>query len=140
MSISRKLLADLGVVVPKPGRAATPHTGDPLWLTLLRAWCLSKALPPPDTEYEFHETRGWRFDAAWPASGTALEVEGVTAAGGRHQRVAGYSEDCLKYSWASILGWTLIRVTPGMIRDGRAWVLLDAAFEPGRAATRLTGV
>ena len=134
-AISRKLLADLGVAVPpKSGRAATtPADGCPVWLALLRAWCAAEGHPAPATEHEFHPTRLWRFDACWPDRRIALEVEGVTRAGGRHQRTAGYSEDCLKYSWASILGWTLVRVTPGMVRDGRAWELLAAAFA-GRAA------
>lgn len=139
MRLTRAQMAAAGLTPPprdRTGRAATPTAGDPLWLTLLRAWCLSRSLPCPAAEHQFHPTRGWRFDAAWPARRIALEVEGVTRDGGRHQRLAGYSEDCVKYSWASILGWTLVRVTPGMVRDGRAWELLQAAFESGgRAAT-----
>lgn len=141
MGISRKLLADLGVAVPPAsGRAATPPGGDPVWVALVRAWCLAEGLPRPETEHEFHPTRGWRFDACWPSRRIALEVEGVTHAGGRHQRLSGFETDCEKYSWASVLGWTLVRATPRMIRDGRAWVLLGAAFDTGgRAATNSEG-
>jgi hypothetical protein len=36
--------------------------------------------------------------------------------------------DCEKYSQAAILGWTVIRVTTTMIRDGQAIDLLVQAF------------
>lgn len=137
--ISRTLLAELGVVVPPAGgRAASKSTGDPVWLALIRAWCLSQSVPLPETEHEFaRESLGrlWRFDLCWPGHSVALEVEGVTRHGGRHQRVEGLEEDAVKYSWAAILGWTLIRATPRMIQDGRVWPLLEAAFRCGRAAT-----
>jgi hypothetical protein len=37
--------------------------------------------------------------------------------------------DCEKYSWAAILGYTVIRATTTMIRDGAAITLLEAAFK-----------
>jgi hypothetical protein len=36
--------------------------------------------------------------------------------------------DCEKYSWAAILGYTVIRATTTMIRDGIAITLIEAAF------------
>jgi hypothetical protein len=40
--------------------------------------------------------------------------------------------DCEKYSWASILGWVVVRATSTMIRDGLAIDLLEAAFREQR--------
>lgn len=48
--------------------------------------------------------------------------------GGRHNTGAGAQADCEKYSWAAILGYTVIRATTTMIRDGIAITLLEAAF------------
>lgn len=66
----------------------------------------------PVPEFRFHETRGWRFDYAWPDSRVALEVEGGVWTGGRHVRGAGYLEDMEKYSEAAALGWLVLRCTP----------------------------
>ena len=99
-------------------------------------------LPEPETEVMFHPTRKWRLDYAWPSRRIALEVEGmpfgrmvdtvdgqrVRTAGGRHSTGAGLSADCEKYSWAAILGWCVVRVTPPMIRDGSGIELLKEAF------------
>jgi hypothetical protein len=48
--------------------------------------------------------------------------------GGRHNTGAGMQADCEKYSWAAILGWTVVRATTTMIRDGAAITLLESAF------------
>jgi hypothetical protein len=64
-------------------------------------------LAAPETEYRFalehigpgkdirHRLKlaglkDWRFDFAWPDQMFAVEVEGITPAGGRHQRIKGY--------------------------------------------------
>lgn len=49
--------------------------------------------------------------------------------GGRHNTGAGMQGDCEKYSRAAILGWTVIRATTTMIRDGLAITLLEDAFK-----------
>ena len=72
-------------------------------------------------EYRFHPTRRWRFDFAWPEILVAVEIEGVVWGGtGRHQRAKGYETDCEKYNEALLLGWRVLRVTQGQVRDGRA--------------------
>jgi len=91
-------------------------------------YCRSRGYPEPVAEHPFHPTRGWRFDLAWPARMVALEFEGVTHAGGRHQRPAGYAEDCRKYTAAAQLGWRLIRVTTTQVRTGEVFPLLDREF------------
>jgi len=66
-------------------------------------------------EHRFHPTRLWRFDFAHITTKTAYEIEGGVYSGGRHTRGKGFTEDCIKYSEAQILGWTVYRLTPKMI-------------------------
>ena len=72
-----------------------------------------------EREYRFHETRRWRFDFAWPFKRIAVEVEGVTHTGGRHQRPAGYTADAEKYNEAVMLGWRVLRGTQAMVKSGK---------------------
>ena len=86
-------------------------------------------LPKPELEFMFmYPVRKWRFDMAWPDQRVALEVEGITPEGGRHQRMRGYSEDCAKYSEAAIRHWRVIRVTSMMIKRGVALDMLERAL------------
>ena len=74
-----------------------------------------------EREYRFMPPRRWRFDFAWPAGKRlAVEVDGATWINGRHTRGKGYEKDCEKFAEAAILGWRVIRVTPAMVKDGRA--------------------
>ena len=72
-------------------------------------------LPAPTPEFEFHPTRKWRFDYAWPTHHLALEVEGGAWTNGRHTRGGGFLADCEKYSEAAVMGWRIIRVPPSML-------------------------
>lgn len=87
-------------------------------------------LPPPIREYRFAPPRRWRFDYCWPDRRIALEIEGGTWNGGRHVRGKGYERDCQKYNAATLAGWTVLRVTTPMVRDGRALALLEQALSP----------
>ena len=78
--------------------------------------CRAHRLPEPVPEYQFHPTRKWRFDYAWPLHMLALEVEGGIWTQGRHTRGAGALKDMEKYSEAAILGWRLLYVTPDQAR------------------------
>ena len=78
--------------------------------------CRAHRLPEPVPEYQFHPTRKWRFDYAWPLHKLALEVEGGIWTQGRHTRGAGALADMEKYSEAAILGWRLLYVTPDQAR------------------------
>jgi hypothetical protein len=95
----------------------------------LKYQILDHGFPEPDEEVDFHNERKWRFDFAWPELMIAVEVEGGIYNQGRHSRPRGYESDCIKYSTASIMGWTVIRATPGMIKDGTAIKLISMAFE-----------
>lgn len=92
------------------------------WTPLLLEQIKLLSLPEPVLEYEFHPTRRWRFDLAWPSPElhVACEIEGGVWTGGRHVRGQGFIEDCHKYNEAAILNWRLVRVTPDMIKDGTA--------------------
>lgn len=91
-------------------------------------------LPVPRLEYRFHANRQWRFDFCWKSHLVACEVEGgiwmKTESGYSkgHAHPERFEKDCEKYNEAALYGWTLIRVTPNMIRDGRAIEWLERAL------------
>ena len=68
----------------------------------------------PEPEFLFHPKRKWRFDYAFPAHKVAVEIEGGVWTKGRHTRGKGYTNDIKKYNEATVLGWRIIRMTPGM--------------------------
>ena len=84
--------------------------------------------PDPATELVFHPKRKWRLDYAWPTRMIAVEIHGGIHSGGRHTRGRGFVEDRAKMNEATLLGWTVLEVTPEHIKSGqlRAWLL--AAF------------
>ena len=82
-------------------------------------------LPHPVRQHRFHPERKWSSDFAWIDFMVLAEVEGVTFAGGRHQRIGGFEKDAEKYAAAQALGWTVLRLSPGMIRNGRGVRLID---------------
>ena len=81
--------------------------------------------PDPTTELLFHPKRKWRFDYAWEEQKLALEVHGGIHSGGRHTRGRGFVEDRAKMNEATLLGWTVLEVTPEHIKSGqlRAWLI-----------------
>ena len=93
-------------------------------------------LPDPATELLFHPKRKWRFDYAWEEQKLALEVHGGIHSGGRHTRGRGFVEDRAKMNEATLLGWTVLEVTPEHIKSGqlRAWLL--TAFNQDQDQTR----
>ena len=92
----------------------------------------------PVREHRFSETgRKWRFDFAWPAIKLAVEIEGLTHARvgpdgqkhlGRHQTIAGYTEDCVKYNQAVLEGWRILHFTPKHVKSGYALDLITKAL------------
>ena len=81
-------------------------------------WLRYEGIPEPEREYKFHDTRKWRFDFAWPDVKVAVEVEGLTHGGGRHQRLAGFIADCEKMEAALIYGWVVYRIPGQWIQFG----------------------
>ena len=77
----------------------------------------TEGLPKCVREYKFDKKRGWRFDFAFPSVKVAIECEGLTYTGGRHQRPEGYSNDCEKYNEAAIQDWKVFRFTQAFMMD-----------------------
>jgi very-short-patch-repair endonuclease len=85
----------------------------------LRGWEREVVFAPP---------RRWRFDFANYAYKLAVEIEGATWSGGRHNRGAGYEKDCEKYNTAIVYyGWRVLRFTAKMVADGIALRMVEDA-------------
>jgi very-short-patch-repair endonuclease len=82
-----------------------------------------------EREFKFHPVRRWRFDFADPAKRLALEVDGGTHSNGRHNRAAGYTEDCLKMAEATLLGWRVFRATGEQVKSGEALRWIEQAVK-----------
>ena len=110
----------------KPPTNLTDGTSDleAEFLYLLRVL----GMPEPAREYRFDDKRKFRFDFCWVAERLAVEIEGGIFIRGRHVRPTSFSKDCFKYSYATLLGWRVIRLTSIMLRNGEAEQLLDMAF------------
>lgn len=85
-------------------------------------------LPKPELEHRFHPERRWRFDLAWPDRLIGVEVDGGVWSRGRHTRGAGFEKDCEKLNEAALLGWRVLRFTPGQIKRGEAIRTLERVF------------
>ena len=87
----------------------------------VRMRCGEAGIPFPTFEYEFADSRKWRFDFCWPQWHVAVEQEGAIWTKGRHVRGAGFLVDMEKYNTATYLGWKLYRFTPQQVASG-AWL------------------
>jgi very-short-patch-repair endonuclease len=92
------------------------------WELLLEAHLKLKRITGWEREHWFarHLGRRWRFDFAFPDLRLAVEVEGGEWVQGRHQRPAGFREDCDKYNAAAEAGWRVVRYVPSQIRTCEA--------------------
>jgi len=115
----------------------------------LLAQILGAGLPTPrygSKQWRFHPRRRWRADFAWPRhglNGVIVEVEGgywqkartkdgqETGHSAGHAHPARFEADVEKYNEAALAGITVVRVTPAMIRDGRALEYVKRALYPG---------
>lgn len=99
--------------------------------------CVSRKLPPFHRNYRFatsilhpetRKPRQWQFDFAWPEYRVCVEVEGLVIRRidgelvtlGRHANPEGFREDCIKYAYAQILGWSLLRFEQIQVKSGVA--------------------
>lgn len=94
---------------------------------------MAKRLPAPETEVQFYPHRKWRFDLFWREQNLAVEVmggaHGSKATGGRrgkHHRPDGYRQDCEKKSFAMMLSYRVLYVTPEQIDSGEAVQWIEA--------------
>lgn len=77
-------------------------------------------LPEPVREHRFMApVRQFRFDFAWPDVMLAVEVEGGTFARGksRHTTGSGFHNDCIKYNYAVLYQWWVIKGDVKMVND-----------------------
>ncbi len=81
--------------------------------------CKAEGLSPV-REWSFAKPRRWRFDFAFPKEKLAVEIEGGTWIQGRHNRGSSIEKDLEKYNTAALLGWTVLRFTPAMVKSGAA--------------------
>ena len=58
----------------------------------------------------------------------AAEVEGGVYSDGRHTRGKGFTEDCVKYNEAALLGWCVLRFPTGTIASGEAVSVIERAL------------
>lgn len=96
---------------------------------LFEAQLKMSRLPAMQREYLFSAERKWRFDFADPNLKIALEIQGGTWVGGRHNRPKGYEEDLIKLNEAALEGWLVICATTGQIKAGVALSWVRRAFE-----------
>jgi very-short-patch-repair endonuclease len=90
----------------------------------------SNGLPIPQRQYQFHPTRKWRLDFAWPERKLAIEVEGgiYMRGGGRHNRGAAMEQDFEKHNTAQLMGWRVFRFGPKACRRSKRTGLMSDAM------------
>ena len=83
------------------------------FLALWKAFGAVKGYPEPVEQHEFHPTRKWRFDFAWPEDKVAVELEGGTWSRKKmaHNTGAGIQRDIEKHNAATLTDWTVLRYT-----------------------------
>lgn len=86
-------------------------------------------IPEPQRQFVFCHPRRWAMDYAWPELMLYLEVDGGSWNMGRHSRGAGMRGDAMKHNAASIMGWTCLRATTDMVKDGTALAAVEQAFK-----------
>ena len=86
-----------------------------------------------ESEYRFDKSRRWRFDIAMPGSKLAIEVDGLTDAGGRHQRREGYEADLQKFDAAMRAGWQIYRCSASMVFSGQSIDTVQMLLESRRS-------
>ena len=87
-------------------------------------------LPPVVREHMFATEdlgRRWRFDVSWKEYWCAVEIEGLVIRRGktgqtmgRHTSLEGFEGDAIKYAWAAVLGWTVLRFNQRLVNNGTA--------------------
>lgn len=98
--------------------------------TLLQMQLIENGFPKPVSEFQFHPSRRWRFDFAWPEAKVAIEIDGggFKFGGGKHMQ----PRDLEKLNTAVSLGWKVYRFTPGMIQKGQAIKFISSNHERGK--------
>lgn len=109
------------LVLPKfdpPGCSSSRLVGERA-AAVVSEWCREQGWPLPITEFLFAPPRRWRLDVAWVDLKVAIEFQGGVYSRGRHTRPKGFAADCEKFSTAASMGWRVMPVTYGQLKDGR---------------------
>jgi|SRR5574343_1141179 len=77
-------------------------------------------LPEPLREYQFHGTRKWRCDMAWPEYRVLAEIQGGTYQHMGHSTGEGLHRDYEKINSAQMMGYVALQFDRRMIEDGSA--------------------
>ena len=98
----------------------------------LLAWQIKAAgLPEPVRQYYYARPRRFRADFAWllpPPFSLLVEVQGGIYSRRAHGSISGVLADIDRLNSATLAGWRLLRVTPDMVKDGRALALIERAL------------
>lgn len=89
-------------------------------------WMASKGF---SQEHKFHKDRKWRMDYAHTGLLIGIEIQGgIWMAKGAHNTGTAIMRDIEKFNEATLAGWALLLIHPGMIKDGTAYQLVDRAL------------
>lgn len=102
-----------------------------LFLALWKTFGMVKVRAEPVEQFQFHPTRNWRFDFAWPDAKVAVELEGGTWSRRKmaHNTGAGIQRDIEKYNAAVVEGWRVFRYTTKDLESRPALVIQEVANE-----------
>ncbi len=133
MKFTEKQARAAGLPVPasrKPQTASSRKADQEHRRKLFLAACYSHGIPEPLCEYQFDESRKWKFDFCWLAwPRVALEVEGGAYRGQGHRSVGVFLRNMEKYNEAAIAGWRLIRCTwDDVLKTGKVYPLIKRAL------------
>lgn len=78
-------------------------------------------------ELQFSPPRRWRADFAWEEARLLIEIEGGVWNRGRHLTPRGFLSDAEKYLTATLMGWTVIRLTAPQLNPATIKQILDYA-------------
>lgn len=137
--LDAQVRAPAAVVSDRPAKASK-RPRDTSAEDLFAFQCRALKLPAFQREYRFatgilktgkdgkKRPCQWRVDFAFLEYQVAVEIEGLVVrriAGelvvtGRHSTISGFIEDCRKYATAAVLGLTVLRFPPRMLKDGEA--------------------
>lgn len=85
-------------------------------------WLSNYPRHKPLTQLQFHPTRKWLFDFAWPIQKLAVEVQGM---GPGHVGLVAMTRDYDKLRAANLLGWKVVYLTKNHLLPEKATEVCD---------------
>jgi len=121
-------------------QAAQSHWEDALWQQIVACH-----LPLPSRNVSWHPRRRYRSEFVYtdPRDMLIIEVDGgIWLPKGGHTTGKGYERDRMRDAEAILLGYTILRFTPGMIERGEAVTYIERVLHmiwQRNASTRKAG-